>query len=303
MPFTSNMTGTTQVDDSIISAFETEAIIAGGQANVIDQFVYKRVDLGSKSISMPTFARLAAATTPLTEDTDVTPVALSDSKVVLTPAEYGQAVVTSALANFQTGGMVDRAAAGLVGRSIGNTQDVLGITALNASTNVITPTGAAVGSLSASNDKVSRLFLNQLRNKLERNFVPTFANGLYAFVCHPDIVADLRADASAGSFIDVVKGSVPELALMNNISMYQGFFIIPDVNCPISAAAVKGYTNFAFGQNALGKAVSQEAGLVIKPAGDLLNRFMSIGWKGTFAYGILDTNAVFKGVTASAYAV
>jgi hypothetical protein len=72
MPFTSNMTSTVQVDDSIIQAFETEAIIAAGQSNVLDGLIYKRVDLGARSISMPTFGRLAATTTALTETDDVT---------------------------------------------------------------------------------------------------------------------------------------------------------------------------------------------------------------------------------------
>ena len=302
MPFTSNMTSTVQVDDSIIQAFETEAIIAAGQSNVLDGLIYKRVELGARSISMPTFGRLAATTTALTETDDVTATALSDTKVVLTPAEYGQAVVTTSFSNFQSGGMVDRAAAQIVGASMGNSLDAQAIAALVASTNQMTPSGAAVGALTVGADKVSRVFLNKLRNKLERSFVPTFSNGLYAFVCHPDIVADLREDASAGSFIDITKGSIPELALLGNISMYQGFLIIPDTNCPISAATVKGYTNFAFGANALGKAVSKEASLIIKPVNDMLGRFMSIGWYGVHAYGILDQTAVWKGVTASAYA-
>lgn len=302
MAFLTNMTGTGAVDDSIVTAFASEAYIAATQKNVVDALAFTRMDIGAKSISLPSFTPLTVSTTPLVETDDVTPEALVDGKILITPAEYGKAVVTTQLASFQTGGLVDRVAAKLVGENVGATLDKLGIAALNASTNVMTPTGAAVGSLSATNDVMSRVFLNRLRNKLERANVPTFSNGLYALVVHPDVMADLRADASAGSFIDVVKGSVPELALLNNIAMYMGFFLIPDSNVPVSAATVKGYTALALGGNALGKVVSQDVQVIAKPTNDLLNRFVSVGWRATLAYSIMDQNAVWKGVTSSGYA-
>jgi N4-gp56 family major capsid protein len=300
MPFTTNITGIANVDDSIVQSFATEAFFASGQDNVMEPFILNQFQLNSRSISMPTYARLGAAVTPLAELEDVDASLLSDTRVVLTPQEYGASVITSELASFATGGMVDRAAAKVIGNSYGQTMDKLALNALEASTNLLTPSGAAVGSLHATNDIMGRAFLNKLRNRLERAKVPTF-NGYYVLVCHPNVIADLRGDSTPGSFIDITKNSMPELALMADISVYQGFMLVADSQVPVSGATVVGHTCYAFGANALGRATSLAPTLVIKKLGDKLDRFNSISWKACVAYGILDTQSVYKAVVSSAY--
>lgn len=290
------------IDDSIKTAFEVQAMITAGQNNIMEPFLARRIEIGAAKIELPRYSRLSPATTPLTDGQDVTPTSLADTKVVFTPVEYGQVVTVTQLASLQSGGTVDLAAAEVVGLSMGNTLDTLAIAALEASTNVLTPSGAAVGSLTVNNDKITKTFLNKLRNKLQRNFVPTFDNGLYAIVLHPDVIADLRDDASAGSWVDIVKSSMPGMALAQDVAVYQGFLIVADANAVVSAATVKGYSCYAFGKNALGRATSLPEQIVIAPPTDYLQRLASIGWKTTTAYGILDASSVIKGVVASAFA-
>jgi len=135
MAFTTNLTGTAIVDDSLVTAFEQLVWIAFGQSNVNDQFLSKKVDINAKSIQMPKYSRMAVATTPLTEADDIVSVALNDTKVTFTPVEYGNAITITSLASLQTGGLVDAASASLIGMNYGETMDALAIAALDAATN------------------------------------------------------------------------------------------------------------------------------------------------------------------------
>lgn len=299
MAFMLNLTGTSAVDDSIITAFASEVEIQAGQDNVLDGLVSKRIDINAKSISIPRYARLAPATTPLTETDDTVAVALSDSKVIITPLEYGRTVGTTKLANLQTGGMVDMAAAQVIGTDYGVTMDKLAINALAGTTNIITPTGAAVGSLSATNDKITRTFLGVLRNKLVRANVPKFSNGNYALVVHPDVIHDLIVDASAGSYTDLAKYAAPEMALFGEVVNFMGFYLVPDMNVPVATTGVDAYSCFAFGRNAIGKGISHNSELIVKQASDNLNRFVTFSWYEVCAYALLDASNVWCGVTAS----
>ena len=65
MAFTTNLSGVAQVDDSIVLAYDQAYLVAVGQDNVMEQFASVKTDIGAKSISIPKYARLALATTPL----------------------------------------------------------------------------------------------------------------------------------------------------------------------------------------------------------------------------------------------
>lgn len=114
MPFTVNMTGSAQVDDSVKTDYETDFIVEYAQTNVLDNFVEWNRQVGAKSISFPRYSLLSLATTPLTETDDATSSAMADTEVLFTPAEYGNVVTTTSLADLQTGGRVSRGAVRLV---------------------------------------------------------------------------------------------------------------------------------------------------------------------------------------------
>jgi hypothetical protein len=71
---------------------------------------------------------LAAATTPLTETSDVTPVALADSTVTVTLAEYGNAVQTTAKLRATTFMPVNPIVANVIGFNAGISTDTVAVT-------------------------------------------------------------------------------------------------------------------------------------------------------------------------------
>jgi len=302
MAFTTNLTGTAQVDDSIVLEFDSQFIIAAAQEHVMDQFVsYKRM-IDAKSIEFPKYAQLALATTPLVETDDVVSEALVDEKILIQPQEYGNVVTTTKLANLQTGGTADLAAARLVGMNAGRTSDKLAILEAEQSTNELTPGGVAEGALTAS-DIMSVTFLNELYNKLARASIQPLSQGMYVAVMHDDVIHDLRNSSGAGSWQDINKYTDPSEILMNEVGQIAGFKIVRDNNITVNAdagdALVDTYHSICMGFNALGKAESKPTSIVASGPFDKLGRFVNLGHYGVFEYGIVDQDALYLGTTAS----
>jgi N4-gp56 family major capsid protein len=301
MPFTVTLTGTAQVDDSIVTAFDQSVWIEVGQQNVTDALITKKVDINAKTISMPKYARVAAMTTPLVETDDVASTPLSDTKVTFTPLEYGNAFTITSLASFQTGGLVDLAAAALIAESYAASMDYLAVAALDASTNKYVIGGTAEGSVAAG-QVASGTFLNYFYNKLARKNVPMF-DSMYVMMAHDDVIADLRADTAVGSWTDVVKYSLPNEALVNEVGTYKGFRVVRNNRSTFAdqtgAGTVNIYNSYFFGKNALGKAISHPGEIVLTGPYDKLNRFYNIGWYEVSKIQILDQDAVWVGQSAS----
>lgn len=301
MAFTTNISGVGQVDDSIKLAFDQAFLLETAQANVMDQLVNYRVNIGAKSIQFPKYSQLSLATTPLTEGNDVVSEALSDSAILLTPAEYGQVVTTTSLASLQTGGTVDLAAVAAVGQNLSRTKNRLAALALDASTNVLVAGGKTESTL-AGTDVLTASVLNAAYNKLARKSVGRL-NGEYVLVAHDDVIADLRDATGAGSWVDVTKYATPGATLNNEVGMFKGFRVIRNNDVTYGdqsgAGTVDVYNSYVIGLNGLGLAESFTPEMRATGPFDKLGRLVNLGWYGVFAYGIVDTDAVWKIQTAS----
>ncbi|GAF98061.1 unnamed protein product, partial [marine sediment metagenome] len=282
-------------------------LIANAQEQIMDQFASYQKSIGAKSIDLPKYEQLALATTPLTDKEDPASEALVDSKVTLTPAEYGNVVTTTKLANVQTGGTSDRAAARLVGINAGRTQDKLAILSLDASSNELYPGAVASEGALVAGDIMASELLNRAYNKLARASVSGLIGGDYVAVMHDDVIHDLRETSAAGSWLDVNKYAMPGEVLKNELGMYRGFRIVRDNHSTLTAdagaAAVDSYRSYFMGFNAFGKAVSQEPTLKLTGPFDKLARFINMGWTGCFQYKIVESDALYVGVSASSVGV
>lgn len=303
MAFTTNLSGTAQVDDSLVLAFDQQFIIAAAEMGVLDQFVQYKKDIGAKSIQLTKYNQLALATTPLTETDDVVSEAMSDSQILITPQEYGMAVTKTALASLQSGGKIDLAAAKLVGMNMGRSQDALAAAALDASGNVLTANAGAENTLAAT-DVATVAFLNKLYNKLARANIMPLADGFFVLVCHDDVIYDIRNATGAGSWMDINKYRDSTPILKNEVGNLAGFRIVRDnlATLTVNGGAAPGvdvYNMYAMGFNGLGKGEIQEPGGVLSGPFDKLGRFVNVGWKGCFNYKIVDQDAVWLGQVAS----
>ncbi len=293
MPFTTNLTGTTQIDDSIVQAYESSFLITVGEDSALDQFAAWKQDIGAKSIQITKYARLSLATTPLDEVEDVTSEALSDTQILFTPKEYGKSVTKTSLASLQTGGKIDLSIPELIGRNMAQTKTRLATLALEGSSNQIF-VGNTTESTIAAGNVMSGVVLNSVYNKLARASVPTLADGMYVAVMHDDVIHDLRAESG---WIDVAKYADAVSVLRNEVGMYKGFRIVRNnlatFGDQTGAGTVDVYKSAFFGARAFGLAESQAPTMTITGPFDKLGRFVNMGWYGVFEYKILDTDAVY----------
>jgi N4-gp56 family major capsid protein len=95
------------------------------------------------SVKFTIFSELADATTPLTETSDVTAVAMADSQVEVSLTEYGNAINTTAKLRGTSFLDVDAVAANLIGYNAGSSMDTVVANVLKGATNVIYGGGGA----------------------------------------------------------------------------------------------------------------------------------------------------------------
>lgn len=309
MAFTLNMSGTTEVDDSIVKAFDKQFLIAAGQEEVMDQLATYKTQIGAESIKFQKYARLPIDTTPLSQYDDKDSVAMADTPILLTPKEYGEVVTTTQLANLQSGGVVDQAAAMLVGMNMGQTRDTLAVQAVEASANLNLPNGVAAEAALTAGDVMTTTFLNKLYNRLSRKSIQAHqavagsGMGKYVMIIHEDVAHDLRSSAGAGSWVDIGKYSNPSMIFNNEIGTLSGFRILVDNHLTINVdggdALVDTYKSICMGFNAFGKAVSLPEQMVATGPFDKLARFVNLGWKAALHYEIVDADAIEVGICAS----
>jgi hypothetical protein len=268
--FTVNLSGTAQVDDSILQAYNKSFWLEATQAQLLDAFVDTKVQIGAESIRFTRYDALAVdADEELNEREDVDSTEMGDSKVTLSPVGVGKAVTTTELASLQTGGMIDLAAAQVVGSHMGRHLDALFIKAAQATTHA---TAVALDGTS-----LDALYVDQV----EAIMTP-FDGGLFVLLASE---ADISLIRNSSDFQDVSKYANAEGLLRNEVGIYKGHRIVRHQGVPSGKP-------ISLAKRGMGKAVSREAGMVFTGPFDKLARFVNIGWKGTLCYGIIEANAV-----------
>lgn len=286
------VTTATHLDQAIIQLLDKAFIVAGTDNLVADQFISKKVSIGAKSIDIVKYAKMAKATSALTEGSDVDSVAVTDSKVTFTPAEYGNVVTKTSLRSLQSGGQIDLGIAQVVGYNMAESWNALAIQAGEGSANEITVNASGEGSTVAGNI-LTPDHLAQAYTDLASNNVMKFAGDAYVAVVHPHVAHDL-ADASGWKDYQKYADAVP--IMKNEIGMLKGFRIIQStgvsINTNAGASNVDTYHSLCMGQNAIGYASSLEPQLKITGPFDRLGRMVHVGWYGVFDMGILDQDAL-----------
>ena len=246
------------------------------------------------SVQFNIYDNMAQATSALTEASDVTAVALGDSTVVVTLAEYGNAVITTAKLRGTSFLNVDADAANIIGYNMVDSVDKLVSNVANAGTNVIYAQGS-MGSRPTSRVGIADAATfgaqegRQAVAELRTASAPGFENGNYIGLVHPDVSYDLREQTAV---TDVIQYQIrQEGAAVRNgsIGVFGGIEWIENPRAPIlDDAGATGTTNvyqtLVAGRQALAKAFSRAPGfgedpsVVFGPVTDTLRRFHPVGW-------------------------
>jgi N4-gp56 family major capsid protein len=251
------------------------------------------------AVTFTIFNDIAEATTPLTETSDVTAVAMSDSQVTVTLTEYGNAVSTTAKLRGTSFLDVDAAAANIVGYNAGISIDSIIREVLAAGTNVVYGGGGSTNPSSRATVEAEDIIeANDIRKvvaQLRKANAVSFG-GMYMGYIHPDVSYDLRRETGVASWRDPHVYSDPANIYMGEIGAFEGvrFIETPRAKNFENAGAsstVDVYCTHIMGRQALAKAHSLTDGngpfprVVRGPVTDTLYRFQPIGWYWLGGYG------------------
>jgi N4-gp56 family major capsid protein len=248
------------------------------------------------SIQFTIASDLAEATTALNESSDTTPVAMSDSYVVVTPLEYGNAVQLTSKLGATAFMEVNPIAANIVGWNAGISTDGIARNAAGAGTQV-----AYAGSATsrATVAKTSTIAGNDVRRAvatLRKQNVATF-NGMYKGLIHPDASYDFRGATGGTNWSDPHVYSDPSGIYNGVIGNFQGVQFMETPRAPFfSDGGLNSYTisTIAVASNVATLTTSAAHGLSV---GDTLTISGATATSGTGSTSQLGFNAQFTVAT------
>ena len=247
------------------------------------------------SITFTIASDLAEASTALTETSDVTPVAMADSYVTVTPLEYGNAVQLTSKLGATAFMEVNPIAANVVGWNAGISTDAIARTAAGSGTNVAYSSGSTRAGLA----KTSTLTGNDVRKavaSLRKNNVATF-NGMYKGLIHPDASYDFRGATGGTNWSDPHVYSDPSGIYNGVIGNFQGVQFMETPRAPFfSDGGLNTFTisTIAVAANVATLTTSAAHGLAV---GDTLTISGATATSGTGSTSQLGFNAQFTVAT------
>ena len=247
------------------------------------------------SVQFNIYADLAQATSSLTETSDVTAVAMSDSTVVVTLAEKGNAVITTAKLRGTSFLNVDADAANVIGYNMVDSLDNIVHDVLVGGSN---EAWAGDATSTATIDAADNLAATNVRKEvaaLRSASVQPYANGTYLGFIHPDVSYDLRDDTAVTDIIQYQIRQDGAAVRQGSIGTFGGvdFIETPRLDIVADAGAsstVDVYNTIICGKQAMAKAHSRGAGfgadpgIVFGPVTDTLRRFQPVGWYHLVGY-------------------
>jgi N4-gp56 family major capsid protein len=252
------------------------------------------------TLKFAVYANLAAATTALTETSDVTPLALANpSQVTVTVTEYGNAVEQTEKVNMATFSSIDTMIGDAIAYNAADTLDQLVATALTSGT-VVKYGGSrtSTATLTASDVLSTSMLRKAQTTLLEANAQPRVGD-LYTLFIHPRQAFDLRAETGAGGFVDIHKYTTDNVGnlLTGTIGVLEGFQVVQTSRVPSTtsgASSATVYSAVAVGKEALLEANVYDVQTVVAPQIDILRRKSALGWKYFGGWGIFRDAAVCR---------
>ena len=285
---TGSFTGTSDISNLVKAAYDQYVRMALRSIPVMRALAdVKPVQQGmpGSSVVFSIYSDLAAATSTLTETSDVSSIALGNpSQVTVTLNEYGSAVTTTKKLNLTSFNDVDAALADIIAYNAADSIDAVVAAVLTGGTNVIYGGNATTTNTIDAADTISVADIRNAVTELRTNKALPRLGELYAAYLHPRQAADLRAESGTGGFQDIVKytDNVSKTIIPGSVGVIEGAFVVETPRVPFAAntnsPAVNVYKAVVAGREALAEAMGQDINTVIGPEIDALRRFRTIGW-------------------------
>jgi N4-gp56 family major capsid protein len=258
------------------------------------------------SVVFSIYSDLAQATTTLTEESDVSSIALGNpNQITVTLNEYGSAVTTTKKLNLTSFNDVDSALADIIAYNAADSIDSVVATTLTGGSNAIYAgtSGATSTNTITSTDVMSVAAIRKAVTQLRTNKAVPRINDLYAAYLHPRQAADLRAESGTGGFQALTQYVDRTPFVAGAVGVIEGAFVVETPRVPFAAntqsPAVNVYKAVIAGREALAEAQAQDISTVIGPEIDALRRFRTIGWYYMGGFARLREAALYRIESAS----
>jgi len=234
------------------------------------------------SVVFSIYSDLAAATSTLTEASDVNSIALGNpNQITVTLNEYGSAVTTTKKLNLTSFNDVDAALADIIAYNAADSIDSVVASVLTSGSNVVYAgtTATSTNTITAA-DKMRVADIREAVTELRTNKALPRIGELYAAFLHPRQTADLRAETGTGGFQELSKYVDRTPFVAGAVGVIEGAFVVETPRVPYAAnsSSVNVYKAIIAGREALAEAQGQDISTVIGPQIDALRRFHTIGW-------------------------
>lgn len=261
-----------------------------------------QIDKPGSSVLIFTGADLAVATTPINEITDPDFVALGNpTSTTITLNEYGNANLVSARLRDFSFSNIEPYQMDVMAYNIRDTMDVLVGTVLNGSTNRIYAGGSSSAGVTSETNITSAHVRNAVAN-LRSNAAPGRFGESYLGLIHPKVAADLRAESGAAGWRQAHIYAAPDVLWSAVLGEYEGVSWVETARVPTQVGGDgtdtggtgdTDYSTFILGKQALAEAVADEPHIEVGVVPDRLNRFMSLGWRGTLGWSLFRQTCIY----------
>jgi N4-gp56 family major capsid protein len=282
-----------------------------------------KVNIGanSKTVVWRQYAKLALATTALTEGTVPGGHTLSMSNITATLAEYGDFTEVSDILQWLNDRSSIKDASEVLGIQASETLDTLVVNVLDTCTNVLYGDGSVASRVTTTAAMtLTTTQVRRLARFLKRNNVKPYkgfpgVRPSYLMFVHPDVSADIQGDTN---FVNAVNYSSPTPDNPNRGDLFTGELgywmnvrfvetTIAPIHAGAGAAGADIYSSIIVGEGAYGVTeISGGLQTFIHEGGEQdtsnpLEQFSTVGWKWFGAAVILDQNRIVKNETAATY--
>lgn len=252
---------------------------------------------------------LAVATTPLTEGTTPSGVAMSTTAVSATAVQYGNWTQTSDFYELTSIDAGLKEEVQIMGQNAGETIDTLIRNELDGGGTAQVVNSLAVSAVTAT-DIIDGVEVRKARRALFLAKAPKFADGTYRAIIPTSVAADLRGDSE---WLDARRYTDASQILSDEIGKLHGVRFIETNNEVVSADAGSGnvdvYSTFIFGANAYGTVdLAGQSGprvIVKNPSSsdtsNPLDLYSTVGWKAAFVAKVLNSAWLIELKTASTF--
>jgi len=291
---------TGQTNPELFPQYYERKLLAYVKENLVALRFGQKYSLPKNSGRQAVFTRfepLPKATTPITDQpTPSTGASMSTTQITASLEEYGNYIDLDEFTDMTSFVPLVDHATDMLAYNAQQTLDSIAMNELTTGTNVLYAGGVSQRADLIGDKKITKTEIRKAVNMLQRNNIPTFPDGYYVCLLHPDKTIDLFTDQeliqmSVAKKEALERGFVGEFA---GVKFYVSTTlpIVPNGNSTTPADV---YLTVIFGQDAYGIVDLDGTTLqMVQTNLDKLGRVKTIGWKAYFTVKRLYEPAIVR---------